>query len=574
MTMRALSGALSGVVAAMFAAYSPVAPAAAQESADVVFVNGNIHTQDSAHRIVEGLALRGKSIVALGSNAAVSEFEGSKTKKIDLQGRLMLPGFIDAHVHPAESAQMADKCSLNDKAMPYATIQTKIQQCIKQHPIKPGRWFEVVMVNPTGATLTMGQLDKIQTAPLILEGADGHTVWLNSAAMAAAHIDKQTKDPAGGRIEHDAGGNPSGALRDNATLLGLSAVPAESLEEQASLLKKTLEDMHAVGITSVQDAAVDEHLMSLYKYLYDRQQLDMRVRGSFHIKDLKAPAADILREAQAFRQHWAVDPDFLKADAVKIFADGVIEYPSQTAALLEPYLDAAGKPTQNRGPSYFTQEGLDQIVTAIDAADFTVHIHAIGDRAVRSSLDAFEAARQHNGKRDNRDQIAHLELISPQDFPRFKSLGVIANFQLLWAEREVYIDEGTVPYLGAERSKYLYPARSLKDAGAIIAGGSDWGVSSFDPFLAMEHGITRAEFKGRPPLLPEQALNIADMVDAYTANAAYALKQEKTTGSLEVGKRGDLVVIDRDIFKVDPFDLHKARVLSTYLDGREVYSRH
>jgi predicted amidohydrolase YtcJ len=296
------------------------------------------------------------------------------------------------------------------------------------------------------------------------------------------------------------------------------------------------------------------------------------VRGSFHLKNLHEPATVLIERATRFRAKWAVDPDFLRADAVKIFADGVIEYPSQTAALLEPYLDAQGRPTHNRGPSYFVQDNLNQIVTAADAAGLTVHIHAIGDRAVRSALDAIADARHRNGALDNRDQIAHLELIDPADFPRFKELGVIANFQLLWAQRDSYVDKATIKYLGPQRSRYLYPARSLRDAGALIAGGSDWGVSSFDAFAAMEHAITRTEGRGRPALLPEQSLALQDMVDAYTINAALALKQERTTGSLETGKRGDFIVLDRDIFSIDPFDLHNTRVTATYLDGREVYS--
>jgi hypothetical protein len=297
------------------------------------------------------------------------------------------------------------------------------------------------------------------------------------------------------------------------------------------------------------------------------------VRGSFHLANLHESAAVLIGNAVKFRAKWAIDPDFLRADAVKIFADGVIEYPSQTAALLEPYLGGQGHPTKNRGPWYFTQVNLNQIVTAADAAGLTVHIHAIGDRAVRSSLDAFADARRHNGVTDNRGQIAHLELIDPADFPRFKELGVIANFQLLWAQRDDYIDGATVKYLGPERSRYLYPARSLRDAGAKIAGGSDWGVSSFDAFIAMEHGITRSEHRGRPALLPEQSLTLQDLVDAYTINAAFALKQERTTGSIETGKRGDFIVIDRDIFSIDPFTLHDTQVLATYLDGREVYAK-
>jgi len=201
-----------------------------------------------------------------------------------------------------------------------------------------------------------------------------------------------------------------------------------------------------------------------------------------------------------------------------------------------------------------------------------VHVHAIGDRAVRQSLDAFAFARAQGVGSGNRDQIAHLQLVNPADFPRFKALAVIANFQLQWATSDPsYIEKATLPYLGPERSRYLYPARSLLDAGARIAGGSDWGVSTFNPFEAMEHAVTRSEGRGAKPLLPEQSVPLSVMVDAYTLNAAYALRQEKTTGSLEPGKRADLIVLDRDIFAIDPFELHATRVLATYLDGREVH---
>jgi hypothetical protein len=389
--------------------------------------------------------------------------------------------------------------------------------------------------------------------------------------LKLAKITAATKDPSGGHIEHDPAGLPTGTLRDTAAELAAAAKPQASLDQEVALLDKALSSMREIGITSVQDASVDEHAMQIYKRLYDTHRLNMRVRGSFHLQDLHQSAASLIDSAVRFRAKWAVDPDFLRADAIKLFADGVIEYPSQTAALLEPYLDAQGRPTKNRGPSYFEQDNLNRIVTAADAAGLTVHIHAIGDRAVRSSLDAFEDARKHNGALDNRGQIAHLELIEPADFPRFKQLGVIANFQLLWAQLDDYTEGATMKYIGPERSRYLYPARSLRDAGAKIAGGSDWGVSSFDAFIAMEHAITRSERRGRPPLLPEQSLTLQDMVDAYTINAAFAMKQERTTGSLEAGKRGDFIVLDRDIFSIDPFDLHETKVTATYLDGREVY---
>jgi hypothetical protein len=352
----------------------------------------------------------------------------------------------------------------------------------------------------------------------------------------------------------------------------LRARPAPDLTFQAAQLERAFAEMRADGITSVQDANVDEHAMQLYKRLYDEQRLAMRVRGTFGLKETDRPAQVLIGEALEFRRRWTVDPDYLRADAVKIFADGVIEYPSHTAALLKPYLDGSGRPTQDRGPTYYSQAHLNQVVAAADAAGFTVHVHAIGDRAIHSALEAFAYARKHNGLSDNRWQIAHLELIDPRDFPRFKELGAIANFQLLWAVRDPYIVEATLPYLGPERSRHLYPARSLLDAGALIAGGSDWDVSSFNPFAAMECAVTRRESRGSEPLLPKQSLPLQAVVDAYTINAAFALRQERLTGSLERGKRADFIVLDRDIFALDPFDLHNTRVLLTYLDGRQVYA--
>jgi predicted amidohydrolase YtcJ len=564
----------SVVILSMVLGISAAVAADAPAPADLVLLHGKIHTEDANRSVAQAMAVRGNSIVAVGSDQAIGSFVGPRTRSVDLQGRVVLPGIIDAHTHPAQSAQDLGKCSLDDKPLSPAQLKSRVGTCLREQPGDRAQWFEAIMVNPSGLTLSLADLDSLLAdRPMVLSGSDGHTVWVNSPVLKLAHISADTKDPDGGHIERDAAGRPTGTLRDNAVDIAFAVKPMASLEDQVALLNKALDTMRAIGITSVQDAAVDDGMMQMYKRLYDEHRLNMRVRGSFHLENLHESAAALIGKAVKFRAKWAIDPDFLRADAVKIFADGVIEYPSQTAALLEPYLDGQGHPTRNRGPSYFTQDNLNRIVTAADAAGLTVHIHAIGDRAVRSSLDAFADARRHNGVTDNRGQIAHLELIDPADFPRFKELGVIANFQLLWAQRDDYIDGATVKYLGPERSRHLYPARSLRDAGAEIAGGSDWGVSSFDAFIAMEHGITRAEHRGRPALLPEQSLTLQDVVDAYTINAAFALKQERTTGSIETGKRGDFIVIDRDIFAIDPFALHDTQVLATYLDGREVYAK-
>jgi predicted amidohydrolase YtcJ len=550
------------------------AAAAAAPPADLVLLHGKIHTEDGTRSVAQALAVRGNTIVAVGTDEAINALIGPGTRRVDLGGRVVLPGIIDAHTHPAQSAQDLGKCSLEDKALQPADIKIRVAKCLKDQPGDKARWFEVASVNPSGLTLTLADLDSmLPDRPLLFSGSDGHTAWVNSAALNLAHITADTKDPVGGHIERDAAGKPTGTLRDSAAEIAYAAKPSAGLDDEASRLDKALQMMRAIGITSVQDAAVDDGMMQVYKRLYDTHRLNMRVRGSYYLKNLHESAAVLIGRAVKFRAKCAIDPDYLRADAVKIFTDGVIEYPSQTAALLEPYLDGHGHPTKNRGPSYFTQDNLNQIVSAADAAGLTVHIHAIGDRGVRSALDAIAEARHRNGALDNRDQIAHLELVEPADFPRFKELNVIANFQLLWAMRDSYVENATIKYIGPERSRYLYPARSLRDAGAMIVGGSDWGVSSFDAFEAMEHAVTRSEAKGRPALLPEQSLTLQDMVDAYTINAAFALKQERTTGSLEAGKRGDFIVLDRDIFAIDPYDVHRTQVRATYLDGREVYSQ-
>jgi predicted amidohydrolase YtcJ len=560
-------------IAALVSPWIALAAVAGEPPADLLLLHGKIHTQDARRSVVQALALRGNTIIAVGSDQAVGALLGPKTRTIDLAGRTVLPGMIDAHTHPAESAQDSDKCSLGDQSLQPADIRARVAACLRGNPGDPEQWFEVVQANSTGLTLTRTDLDAmLRDRPMLISSSDGHTAWINSAALKAAHISAATKDPVGGRFERDGAGNPTGTLRDGAADWAFAAKPPARLEQEASRLGKSFVAMRATGITSVQDAAVDDHLMRIYKRLYDTHRLNMRVRGSFSLENSRDSAQAQIERATKFRAKWAIDPEFLRADAVKIFADGVIEYPMQTASLLDPYLDAAGHPTANRGPTYYTQGELNRLVGAADAAGFTVHIHAIGDRAIRSSLDAFADSRKRHGQLDNRDQIAHLELIEPADFPRFRQLGVIANFQLLWAQRDPYIVEGTLPYIGPQRSRYLYPARSLRDAGALIAGGSDWSVSSFNPFEAMEHAVTRCEARGHPPLLPEQAIGLQDIVDAYTINAAFALKQEHTTGSLEPGKRGDFIVLDRDIFAIDPFDVHATRVLATYLDGREVYT--
>ena len=450
--------------------------AAADPPADIVLRHGKIHTQDPTRRVVQALALRGNSIVAVGTDQEVSVLIGPRTRTVDLGGQVVLPGIIDAHTHPAESAQDLDKCSLGDKTLAPADIKTRVSGCLKDNPGDPKLWFEVVQVNASGLTLTLNDLDSmLANRPMVLSGADGRTRGQLGGIERVSHQ----------RDHHEPSGAGSSVIptairlaRCATTRPSLCSPPSHpaGLDFEALQLEKAFAGMRATGITSVQDAAVDEHLMQIYKRLYDTHRLKMRVRGSLHLKNLHESAEILINRAIKFRTKWAIDPDYLRADAVKIFADGVIEAPSQTAALLGPYLDADGHPTRNRGPSYFTQDNLNRIVAA-DAQARTDRPRSC-DRRPRGALGArcFAYSRRREGARDNRDQIAHLELVNPADFSRFKELGVIANFQLLWAERDDYMVKGTLSYLGPERSRYLCPGALLRDAGALIAGGSDWNI--------------------------------------------------------------------------------------------------
>jgi predicted amidohydrolase YtcJ len=310
---------------------------------------------------------------------------------------------------------------------------------------------------------------------------------------------------------------------------------------------------------------------AVWRRLYDTGKLPMRVRMAIYVASPSDDSDEAVTRLIAASKAGDVDSNALRSGVVKVFADGVIEYPAQTAALLSPYLDADGKPTKTSGELYFDPQRFARLVQKLDAAGLTVHIHAIGDRAVRASLDAFASARAANGDKDNRHQIAHLQLVDPADFPRFKELGVIADFQLEWAKLEPATEGPLKPYLGPERYRYLYPAGSLHQAGATIIGGSDWDISSYNPFRAFQTAVTRAG-KGQRPLNIEERIPLETAIDAYTINAAYAMKQDATTGSLEVGKRADLVVLDRDILTVDPETIQDTQVLATYLDGRLVHS--
>jgi predicted amidohydrolase YtcJ len=549
------------------------ASAGEQGKADVVLHNGKIYTADSDRSIKQAIAFSGNTILAVGNDRDMEKLIGPATNVVDLGGKLVLPGLIDTHIHPIIGAVNGAKCSLAGMKATIETLKPVIQDCLAKDEGGADEWFEAAQLDNYGFQATAKDLDTIEAKrPIALEGNDGHTVWVNSRGLELLGVTAETPDPRGGKIERDASGGPTGSFADSAAIFVAEKIPAPSVEEQAALTAAELKKMSAIGITSLMDAFVTPTEAKVWRLLYDSGELPMRVRMAIYVADPSDDSDEAVAGLVQASKEGDVDPDFLRSGLVKVFADGVMEYPAQTAALLSPYLDADGKPTDKKGELYFDPQRFARLVRKLDAAGLAVHIHAIGDCAVHASLDAFAAARNANGDKDNRHQIAHLQLVDPADFPRFKELGVLADMQLEWAKREPATEGPIEPYLGPDRYRYLYPAGSLHEAGATIIGGSDWDVSSYNPFRAFQTAVTRAGGKGQKPLNIDERIPLTTAIDAYTINAAYAMKQDKTTGSLEPGKRADLVVLDRDILSVDPNTIQDTKVLATYLDGRLVYS--
>lgn len=554
--------------------------------ATMVLRGGKVNTMDARRSVASAMAVRGNVIAAVGDDASMPAYIGTNTNIIELAGRTVLPGFIDAHIHPVVGSQRLNQCSAGGAQLTIDEVVVQAQACLAADPsATEDKWLEVVAINPAGFVATADDVDQISTnRPVVLHGIDEHTMWVNHKALLMADITAATTDPLGGQIERDAYGNPTGFLKDSALQLVEAVIPPIPLDEQVRMAAHALDLVRSKGITSIQDAQSTEGVLAVYDALESSGQLKMRVRADLaaDIADDEAQYQRLIRLRARFATH-----NLIRADAVKILSDGVIEFPTQTAALLEPYLDSNGQPTANFGGRYFTQDVLNRYVARLGKEGFSINVHAIGDYTTRAVLDAFEYARYKNGPRDLRNQISHLQLVDPADFPRFAALGVYANMQMLWALPDVYSMEAVQPYISAASHRYMYPAGSLKKAGATIVGGSDWPVDALpddpmpnQPLSATQIGITRTN--GDPndaqyfntTLHGEEKLVRYDMLAAYTINAAKALKQDATTGSIEVGKLADIVILDVDLDAVADDEIWmSANVQTTIFDGAVVYER-
>ncbi len=514
------------------------------EPADLVITGAHVDTMNPASPSAQSVAVRAGRIVFVGDDAGAQSFVGEKTQVLQADGATVLPGLIDAHIHLMEGALVMDDCSFDDAQLSLEQIAPIISACAAK---KPGSgWLTVQELNGAGFHATLRDLDAIvPDRPLALFTADGHSAWVNSRTLVATGIDRRTIDPPEGKIGRDARGEPSGFLVDKAVNLVIDKIPKPGEPERQALLLRGLHDIAADGITTIMEANTSADTVKTYVGLAKAGQL--RARVSMALGSNGEPTDQEFARLDAVRKLADGVPQ-IRADFIKLFADGVIEYPTQSGSLLAPYTDAHGKSTGNLGPTYLPSAQLNDFVARADHDGYNVHIHVIGDRATRMALDAFAAARERGSKRLY--SLAHLEMIDPADAPRFRALDVIACMQLQWARPDNYTEEAVLPYIGAERQARLYPAGMLVEAGATLSGGSDWNVSTFNPFEAMAIAMSRTnpEEPQRGALgPPEEKVTLRQMLLAYTVNAARQLGFEAEIGSIETGKAADLVILDRKL---------------------------
>jgi predicted amidohydrolase YtcJ len=534
--------------------------------ADLIFRNAAVYTVDAARSWATAVAVRDGRIVYVGGDSIPPGLVGPRTEVSDLGRRMVLPGFQDGHVHPIDSGVDLGECAL-DTLTTATAIADAIRSYAAAHPkltwVRGSGWQLPVFPagNPSKAVLDRILPDR----PAAFTAADGHSAWVNSKALELAGITRNTPDPPNGRIERDSrSGEPSGTLREDAMDLVYRVVPERTDAELAAGLERAQTLANRFGITTVLDATVKEPGLRAYTSADRNGTLTLRVIPALN---LAQPLPDsMLPRLRDLRVRYTSPR--VRAPAVKLFVDGVIE--ARTAALLAPYGDRPG----DAGKPIYDPAALNDLAAALDRDGFQIHIHAIGDRAIRVSLDALAFARARNGVRDARHTITHLELIDPDDIPRFRALGVVANFQALWANGDEYLTTLTEPTLGPARSRWLYPIASVVRTGAVVSGGSDWSVSSLNPLEAIETGITHRPpgDTRQPPWHPVERVDLPMMIAMYTINAAYENHQERETGSIEVGKLADLVVLDRNLFELDPGEIHTARVIRTLLEGVTVFN--
>lgn len=558
------------------------------ETADKVWTNGVIFTADAENSFAEAVAVRDGVIIFIGTAADAEAYIGEATAVVDLEGLMMLPGMTDSHIHaPGTILSQLYQIDLNGILTEEATMAA-IEEFVAEHPdleIYYGDGFSVGAFS--GEEVAKGprkeRLDAISDKPIMISSYDGHTRWLNSAAFEYFGITKDTVSPEGGVIERTADGELWGTLKE----LAIELTPSQEFtdEQMHDAFVAFQEYMHSLGYVGITDMGSG----ILASEAYD-PFMDMDKKGELKLYVMKNtvmdPNSDLepqIETAIANRERY--QSELYYYGSTKFFADGVIE--GVTGYLLEPYTEAAEAGDDFVSAPLWTPEKMSEAFTLANAAGFQIHVHSIGDASTRQVLDAFEYALMQNGEGDYRNLITHLQLVDPTDIPRFAELSVIANLQPYWAFKEPYwwevVDQ---PLLGDERAEREYPMQSFIDAGALLVSSSDHGVTPYPiPFWAIEVGVTRnlnnADFYEVEEitdiddptwlLAPEERVSLVDMIRSFTINSAFQNFREATTGSIEVSKSADFIIISQNLFEIDPLDIDKTEVLFTIFKGEVVW---
>ncbi|TMP37286.1 amidohydrolase [Pseudoalteromonas rubra] len=531
-------------------------------SATMVFTNGRIYTVNTEQPWAQAVVLQDNKIVLVGSNEQAQQYIGETTQHFDLQGKMMLPGFHDVHMHPLESASEATQFTVPAAATAGEYID-EVAYAASQHPTAAwliGYGHEIsTLLEMSDSPLAV--LDEaVPDRPVIIMEQTSHSMWVNSKALALAGLSARSIDPIGGVLGRDEQGALNGILYDNAgnqvMELAMQSLPEATQSDYLGLIEYTMPELNKAGITSISDARTywQRGHLETWQRVAKEDKLTLRVSLGLWAYPQMNDSTQLAKLKSLYQNNPA---ELLQVNQVKFYMDGILV--NTTAAMHEPYLENWLELDGNRGLNYFTQARLEKYIKALEPTGFDFNIHGIGDRGIHEALNAIEKAS--NGQA--RHRITHLEVIDPADLPRFDKLGVIADAQVAGDFTDPSHWPETIPLIGSERAQDLVPIRSLVDNKATLTLSSDWNVSPFNPFIGLSNAVSRQP----------QAITLAQAIEAYTLNSAYAMRQEQRVGSIEAGKLADLVVIDRDLFEANATQIRNAQVVMTLLDGEIVYQR-
>jgi len=535
--------------------------------ADTIVLHGRVYTENAKQPWAQAVAIRGAKIVAVGSDAEIEKLRSAGTKVIDAAGKLVLPGFVDSHIHFMDGSLSLGRVNL-EGATDAVDIQKRLREYADKHPGDDwilGRGWNYAMFG-SEALPHKKYLDEIfPSRPVFLEGYDGHTYWVNSKALAMAGITRETPDPPNGAIVRDPkSGEATGALKESAQQLVAKIVPTPSRAEKLAALRAGIKWANEHGITRVHSAGGDFEELDLYDELRRHGELTLRFYIAYFLNPSQLRPQDLEAIENARKKY---HDDWIDAGAVKFMVDGVVE--SHTAAMLEPYTDDPS----TKGKLFWEPSNYKAAVAELDKRGLQLFTHAIGEYGVRTALDAYENAENLNHTRDRRPRIEHIETIAPADITRFGKLGVIASMQPLHSYPDSNALNVWARNVGPDRASRAWSWKSISDAGGRLTFGSDWPVVTLNPWEGVQTAVTRQTTEGKPAdgFVSGQRLTVAQTIDGYTLGAAFAGRREPSEGSLEAGKLADLIIVSQNAFEIVPQKLAETRVLTTMVGGQVVY---